>query len=164
MEESMAGRSKSKKNVALVVAPSPGAFERLREAGVECGIDPRAMEQLVVRLQGRPPSAEGRLKLDDAELLSLIDDKLARAFQNLDDFSLGQSSARDLSVTIGVLTDKRRLLRPENDGPYQPYKEMKKLDDVLEALCKEMKRRGLLYEVTPPATAAVANAGTGGVP
>ena len=111
----MAGKSKSKKNVALVVAPSPGAFERLREAGVECGIDLRAMEQLVVRLQGRPPSAAGRLKLDDAELLSLIDDKLARAFQNLDDFYLGQSSARDLSVTIGVLTDKRKMLRPEND-------------------------------------------------
>ena len=106
----MAGKSKSKTNGMLAVQPSADDFEELKAVGVRCGIDPRAMQQLVTRLQGRPPSAEGRLKLDDAELLSLIDDKLARAFQNLDDFSLGQSSARDLSVTIGVLTDKRKML------------------------------------------------------
>ncbi len=104
------------------------------------------------------------MKLDDVELISLIDDRLARAFQNLDDFALGQSSARDLSVTIGVLTDKRRLLRPENDTPIQRFKDMRKLDEVLLEMAKEMKRRGLLYEVTPPATAPVANAGNGGVP
>ncbi len=146
----MAGRPKSraKRSRSLAAAPSPDAFERLEQAGIECGVDPLAMEQLVVRLQGRPPSAEGRLKLDDAELLSLIDDKLARAFQNLDDFSLGQSSARDLSVTIGVLTDKRKMLKPENDGPYQPYQQMKKLDDVLKMLHDECVRRGLLDDVT----------------
>jgi hypothetical protein len=160
----MAGKSKSKTNAALVVQPSADDFEELKAVGVRCGIDVRAMQQLVTRLQGRPPSAEGRLKLDDAELLSLIDDKLARAFQNLDDFSLGQSSARDLSVTIGVLTDKRRLLRPENDTPVQRFRDMRKLDEVLEEMAKEMKRRGLLYEVTPPAAAPVANGGNKGVP
>ena len=54
----MAGRSKkSKKNRTLAATRSPDAFERLKRAGVECGVDARAMEQLVVRLQGRPPSA-----------------------------------------------------------------------------------------------------------
>ncbi len=162
----MAGRPKSraKRNLVAAGAPSPDAFERLEQAGIECGVDPLAMQQLVTRLQGRPPSAEGRLKLDDQELLSLIDDKLARAFQNLDDFSLGQSSARDLSVTIGVLTDKRRLLKPENDTPIQRFKKMRQLDEVLLEMAKEMKRRGLLYEVTPPAAAPAENAGNEGVP
>ncbi len=155
----MAGKSKSKTNGMLAVQPSADDFEELKAVGVRCGIDPRAMEQLVVRLQGRPPSAEGRLKLDDAELLSLIDDKLARAFQNLDDFSLGQSSARDLSVTIGVLTDKRRLLKPENDTPVQRFKEIPKLDEILVALVKEGKRRGLLDDVTPAAATPGVNAG-----
>ena len=145
-----------------MAAPSPEAFERLLAAGIECGIDPRAMEQLVVRLQGRPPSAEGRLKLDDAELLSLIDDKLARAFQNLDDFSLGQSSARDLSVTIGVLTDKRKALKPE-DGPVQRFRDMKKIDEVLKALHAEAVRRGWLDDKGMTAAAPVANAGNGGM-
>ncbi len=160
----MAGRSKkSKKNRTLAATRSPDAFERLKRAGVECGVDARAMEQLVVRLQGRPPSAKGRLKIDDVELLSLVNDRLALAFEFLDDFSLGQSSARDLSVTIGVLTDKRKSLRPE-EGLVQRYKNIPKLDEVLLEMAKEMKRRGLLYEVTPPATAPVANAGNRDLP
>ena len=153
----MAGRSKSKsRKGALAVRPSAGAFERLQQALVDCAVDPRAARQLVTRLEGRPLSPEGRLKLDDVELLALIDDRLARAFQNLDDFALGQSSARDLTVSIGVLTDKRRLLKPE-DGPVQRFKDMKKLDEVFKALIDEGLRRGLLVGVTPaPAEASVA--------
>ena len=144
------GKAKqSKISGVLAVQPTTDAFERLKQAGIECGVDPRAMEQLVVRLQGRPPSADGRLKLDDTELLALIDDGIARAFQNLDDFSLGQSSARDLSVTIGVLTDKRKSLQPEDGGPVQSYQDIKKMDEVLLMLVEEMKRRGELIEVAP---------------
>ena len=135
---------KSKTSGALTVQPPTEAFERLKLAGIECGVDPRAMEQLVVRLQGRPPSADGRLKLDDTELLALIDDGIARAFQNLDDFSLGQSSARDLSVTIGVLTDKRKSLQPEDGGPVQSYQDIKKMDEMALILHAECVRRGLL--------------------
>lgn len=143
------GKAKqSKISGVLAVQPTTDAFERLKQAGIECGVDQRAMEQLVVRLQGRPPSADGRLKLDDTELLALIDDGIARAFQNLDDFSLGQSSARDLSVTIGVLTDKRKSLQPEDGGPVQNYKDIKKLDEVGRLLVEEMKRRGELTDVT----------------
>ncbi len=140
---------KSKINGTLVVQPTTDAFERLKQAGIECGVDPRAMEQLVVRLQGRPPSADGRLKLDDKELLALIDDGIARAFKNLDDYSLGLSSARDLSVTIGVLTDKRKILQPEDGGPVQSYRDIKKRDEVLLMMVEEMKRRGRLVEVKP---------------
>ena len=132
---------KSKINGGLVVQPTTDAFERLTQAGIECGVDPRAMEQLVVRLQGRPSSADGRLKLDDKELLALIDDGIARAFQNLDDYSLGLSSARDLSVTIGVLTDKRKILQPEDAGPVQAYKAIKDIDETILIFAEEIKRR-----------------------
>ncbi len=158
-------KARKSKNAALVAMPSPDAFERLRDAGVECGIDPRAMQQLVTRLQGRPLSAGGRLKLDDVELISLIDDRLARAFQALDDFSLGQSSARDLSVTIGVLTDKRKALKPE-EGPVQRFKDMKKIDEVLKALHAEAVRCGWLDNggLTPEGAALAANTGNDSVP
>ena len=167
----MAGRPRSrakaraKASGTLAVQPSAAAFKRLEQAGIECGVDPLAMEQLVVRLQGRPPSAEGRLTLDDAELISLIDDKLARAFQNLDDFSLGQSSARDLSVTIGVLTDKRRQLKPEG-GPITTYKDYQKMDAVLKELHAEAVRNGWLDNdgLTPEGAALDANPGNGGTP
>ncbi len=167
----MAGRPKSramaraKASGTLAVQPSAAAFKRLEQAGIECGVDPLAMEQLVMRLQGRPKSAEGRLKLDDQELLSLIDDKLARAFQNLDDFSLGQSSARDLSVTIGVLTDKRRQLKPEG-GPITTYKDYQKTVEVLKGLHAEAVRNGWLDNdgLTAEGAALDANTGNGSLP
>ena len=117
-----------------------------------------------MRLQGRPPSADGRLKLDDTELLALIDDGIARAFQNLDDFSLGQSSARDLSVTIGVLTDKRKALQPE-DGPIRTYKGHQTITETLKALHAEAVRNGWLDNsgLTPKGAALTANTGNGSV-
>ena len=167
----MAGRPRSrakaraKASGTLAVQPSAAAFKRLEQAGIECGVDPLAMEQLVMRLQGRPKSAEGRLKLDDQELLSLIDDKLARAFQNLDDFALGQSSARDLSVTIGVLTDKRKALKPDG-GPITTYKDYQKMDEVLKGLHAEAVRNGWLDNdgLTPKGAALDANTGNSSLP
>ena len=159
----MAGRKKLKRKGALAARRSPGSFERFHDLGVELGIDPRAMTQLITRLEGRPTSARGRLKIDDVELLSLIDEKLASAFFYLDDFALGQSSARDLSVTIGVLTDKRRILKPE-DGPIERFKEMKKLDEVARMFHTEMVRRGLLEDVTPVAATPAENPGNGSPP
>ncbi len=158
----MAGRSKSKTNGMLAVQPSADAFKRLEAAGIECGVDPRSMRQLVTRLQGRPLSAGGRLKLDDVELISLIDDRLARAFEALDDFSLGQSSARDLSVTIGVLTDKRKALQPE-DGPIRTYKDHQTIAETLKALHAEAVRNGWLDNsgLTPKGAALAANTGNG---
>ena len=140
------------KNSTPVVQPTAEAFERLKHAGIECGIDPRAMKQLVVRLQVRPP-AKGRLKLDDKELLALIDDRLARAFAFLDDFTLGQASARDLTVNIGILTDKRQLLRGEPTVITRP-EDVKKLDEVGRLLLAEMERRGELIDITPEAKGA----------
>ncbi len=142
--------AKLKTGGILTVQPTADAFERLKLAGIECGVDERAMEQLVVRLQGRPPSADGRLKLDDTELLALIDDGLARAFQNLDDFSLGQSSARDLSVTIGVLTDKRKSLQPEDSSPVQRYREIEDIDEAILKTAEEIKQqRRKLGKIVP---------------
>ena len=126
-----------------VVQPTAGAFERLKHAGIECGIDARSMKQLVVRLQVRPPA-----KLDDKELLALIDDRLARAFAFLDDFTLGQASARDLTVNIGILTDKRQLLRGE-PTVITRLEDVKKMDELGAMLVTEMKRRGKIIDVTP---------------
>ena len=97
----MAGRPKSRarKNRALAAAaaaPLPDALERFKQAGVECGFDTRAMERFAARLRKRPRSANGRLKLDDRELLALIDDRLVIALECLDDVVLGEANAREL--------------------------------------------------------------------
>ncbi len=106
-------------------------------------------------------STRGRLKLDDKELLALLDDGIARAFEVLDNFALGEASARDVATIIGILTDKRQILK---GGPTAivKFEDMRKLDEFLEDVSKELKRRGdeKVIDVTPPAEAPVANGGS----
>ncbi len=157
----MAGRSKSKKSRAVAAAPLPEALERFKAAGIACGYDADTMERLAARCQGRPPSARGRVKLDDVELLAVIDDRLARVFEFFDDHVLGKMDGRNLMVAAGILTDKRQILRGEPTA-ITKFQDMRKLDDVLEEAVKELKRRSKMIDVTPvPAAAPVANAGNG---
>ncbi len=156
----MAGRPKSRarKNRSIVAAPSPEALERFKQAGVECGFDARAMERFVARLQGSSLSTRGRLKLDDKELLALVDDGIARAFEVLDNFALGQASARDVATIIGILTDKRQILKGEPTAIVK-FEDMRKLDEILEQVSAELKRRENVIDVTPaPETPGVSPA------
>ncbi len=156
----MAGRPKSraKQNRSIVAAPSPEALERFKQAGVECGFDARAMETFVARLQGSSLSTRGRLKLDDKELLALLDDGIARAFEVLDNFALGEASARDVATIIGILTDKRQILKGEPTAIVK-FEDMRKLDEFLEEASRELRRRGDGPEVIDVTPAPVANRG-----
>ncbi len=156
----MAGRPKTraKKSRALAAAPSPDALERFKQAGVELGFDARAMESFVARLQSCSLSTRGRLKLDDKELLALLDDGIARAFEVLDNFALGEASARDVATIIGILTDKRQILKGEPTAIVK-FEDMRKLDEILEQVSKELKRRENVIDVTPaPETPGVSPA------
>ena len=159
----MAGRKKSKSNRALVVAPSAEALERFKAAGVAIGYDLDTMERLAARCQGTPPSARGRVRLDDVELLSVIDDRLARVFEYFDDHVLGKMDGRNLMVAAGILTDKRQLLRGEPTA-ITKFLDMRNMDEVMEMFRKEAARRARLapVDVTPPAAAPVANGGNEG--
>ena len=159
----MAGRPKTraKKNRALAAAASPEDFKRLLQVGIKCGIDARAMERLVARLQGRSLSAKGgRLKLDDRELLALINDRLALAFEYLDEVTFGEANARDLATNIGILIDKRRLLRDQPTAITR-REDVAKLDEFLVEAVEELRRGGVampeVVDVTPPAAALVEN-------
>ena len=167
LEESMAGRSKSKaKSKALAAKPSAEALERFKKAGIACGYDPDTMERLAARCQGRPPSAKGRVKLTDPELVAAIDAQLVRVFEYFDDHTLAQMSGRDLLVGAGILIDKRQVLRGEPTA-ITKFLDMRNMNEVMEMFRKEAARRERLapVEVTPePATAPVANGGNEGVP
>ncbi len=162
MEEAVAGRSKSKKNRAVAAAPSPEALERFKAAGIACGYDPDTMERLAARCQGRPPSARGRFRLNEQELMAVIETGLAKVFEYFDDHTLAQMSGRDLLVGAGILIDKRQLLRGEPTA-ITKFQDMRHMDEVMEMFRKEAARRERLapIDVTPE---AVENAGNGGMP
>ena len=161
----MAGQPKTRARKAreLAVQASPEDFEKFKAAGIACGFDSDTMERLVARCQGPMPSAKGRVKLDDVELLAVIDDRLSRVLAYLDDHTLSKMDGRNLMVAAGILIDKRQLL---NDRPtaITQYSDMKKLDDVIEEALAELKRRGKMIDVTPGAAEPVAIPGNGSAP
>ncbi len=109
----MAGRPKSraKTNGVVAIQPSTKALERFKAAGIACGYDANTMERLAARCQGKPLPARGRFRLDDQELLAVIDDRLARVFEYFDDHVLSKIDGRNLNVDDGILTYNRQLLR-----------------------------------------------------
>ncbi len=157
------GCKTAKKSNVAVFQPPPEALERLKQAGIDCGISAQIMKLLVgrLRVRSRPPTGKRR-KLDDKQLVDLIDDRLARTLEFMDDFTLAHASARDLAVTSGVLIDKRQLLR---DKPTHIVKieDIRKMDEMAKLLHEEMERRGLLVDVTPePVADAPAKNANGG--
>ncbi len=147
----MAGQPKTRARKAreLAVQASPEDFEKFKAAGIKCGFDSDTMERLVARCQGGAPSAKGRVRLDDVELLAVIDDRLVQVLEYLDHHALSKMDGRNLMVAAGILIDKRQIL---NDRPtaITQYSDMKKLDEILEETAKELMRRGeLTIDVTP---------------
>ena len=161
----MAGRPKSraKRNLAVAVAPSAAALERFKKAGIACGYDSDTMARLAARCQGRPLSATGRVKFTDPELVAAIEARLADVIEYFDDQTLAKMGGRDLMVALGILIDKRQLLKGEPTAIMR-YEDMRKLDEFLEDVAKELRQRGELVDVTPPAAAPAENAGNEGVP
>ncbi len=162
----MAGQPKTRARKAreLAVQALPEDFEKFKAAGIKCGFDSDTMERLVARCQGGLPSAKDRVKLDDVELLAVIDDRLAQVLEYLDPYALSKMDGRNLMVAAGILIDKRQLL---SDKPtaITKYEDMRKLDDILEEVSAEVRRRGKLVDVTPePAAAPVVNPGNGSSP
>ncbi len=158
----MAGRPKTRARKAreLAVQVSPEDFEKFKAAGIACGLDSDTMERLIARFQGGLLSAKGRVKLDDVELLAVIDDRLSRVLAYLDDHTLSKMDGRNLMVAAGILIDKRQLL---NDRPtaITQYSDLAKLDEVMADAMAELKRRGKLIDVTPGAAEPVVNPGNG---
>ncbi len=162
----MAGRPKTRARKArelATAAPSPDALERFKQAGIKCGFDSDTMERLIARGQGGLLSAKGRVKLDDVELLAVIDDRLTRVLAYLDDHTLSKMDGRNLMVAAGILIDKRQLL---NDRPtaITQYSDLAKLDEVMEEVSAELRRRGKLVDVTPEPAEPIAIPGNGSAP
>ncbi len=124
------------------------------------------MERLAARCQGRPPSAKGRVKFTDPQLLAVIEARLADVFEYFDDHTLARMSGRDLLVGVGILVDKRQLLKGEPTA-ITKFLDMRNMDEVMEMFRKEAARRERLAPVDAapePAAAPVANGGNRDLP
>lgn len=134
-------------DVAVAAIEEP--WMKISQLARECGMPPAAVDALVDRLRKRysPAVAEVR-KVTGRQMLELLEERLMMALEYLGDAKMAEASARDLAVVIGVLAEKRALLRGE---PTQiiGVEERRNLSELLPALLKEAERRGMTVDLNP---------------
>jgi hypothetical protein len=152
-------QSSSTKGGALIEARQPDVAAQmisdLAEGGridqviTASGLPPATARALLKRLRTQHLPVQLEVKrLKTAELIDVIDEKIALTLGFMDEVTLSTATASQLAVVFGILSDKRQLLRGE---PTQilSVQERSSLDTLMPALLAEAKRRGQSVELTP---------------
>jgi hypothetical protein len=124
----------------------PLSEDRLRELAESCGLSQVTMQSLLRRHRARSqPVVEELKRVRTDELQALLDDRATRALGWLDDAAMSQASARDLAIVVGILLEKRQLLRGE---PTQilTVDDRRTLNEIAASVMKECHRRGMVIE------------------
>ena len=129
---------------AAAIDAATDPFVSVRAAAKEAGLPLSTTQQLIKRLEARYRPLNNELKtLKTKELLAMIDDRLHRALNYLDDYVLCGASARDLAVITGVLFDKRQLLSSQ-PTQIRSFAQARDDEETVMLLLVEMKSRGLI--------------------
>ena len=92
-----------------------------------------------------PLVLEEAKKLDTSQLIEAFNKKIAMGLEYVDPVAFSGASLRDITVSLGIMIDKMRLLQGE---PTQilSIDDRRSLHDVLPDLMVELKRRGMDIE------------------
>lgn len=93
----------------------------------------------------RPRKVEWRL--DDKELLARIEDIAARLVNSFTDAELMRMAPTQKGILLGILIDKRQILRGQPTAILS-IEDRRNLLELVPALVREVERRGLI-DVTP---------------
>ena len=129
--------------LADVLLEGSKPFVSFLAAAKELGLKTHTTQRLVQRLraQYQPVLSELR-KFQKDEFLGLLEDRAHRALEYMDDYTLANANAKDLAIIVGILMEKRQLLRGE---PTQilSIEERAGMSDLIPKLLREAERRGL---------------------
>ena len=138
VEEALTGEQ-----LADVLLEGSKPFQSFIAAAKELGLKPGTTQRLVQRLraQYQPVLSELR-KFQKDEFLGLLEDRAHRALEYMDDYNLANANAKDLAIIVGILMEKRQLLRGE---PTQilSIEERAGMGELIPRLLQEASRRGL---------------------
>lgn len=126
---------------------------RFSEIAETYGIPKQTLQGLVKRMQVRQGRFISQVRdLRTIELKEMVGKKIHLLMEYLDDKVASEASARDLSMGIAQLLEKRQLLRGEPTAIISDH-ERSKLHELLPALIAEGVRRGIsmdgVKDVTP---------------
>ncbi len=112
-----------------------------------CGIPGEAAKHIVKRLRSRymPVVAEVQ-KVSTKSILAQMDEALPLLLAKMKDTDLINNSAlREIAVAVGVLVEKRQLLRGE-PTQIMTLEERKSMKELTPALISEMEKRSLTVD------------------
>jgi|TARA_Y100000310_G_C20662701_1_gene805660 hypothetical protein len=123
----------------LDVATDP--FISLRAAAETCGVDPLTASRMIQRLKRRrKPLYDELIKVKGADLTAMIEDRIWRILQFIDEGVMADAGLKELTVALGTLIDKRQLLSGEPTQIISVH-ERKDMGDLLGILLREAERR-----------------------
>src|SRR3990167_988763 len=143
--EKMAALSEEEQLEVIDLATEP--FVNFAREGARLGIDRKILARMVKRFQSTLSPVIGKERtLKTGRLLEVLEDKIARTLDWLDDEVLAKATAKDLAITLGILLEKRALLRGE---PTQilAIEERLALNQLIPELVREAKHRGMVIDL-----------------
>jgi len=136
-------------DVVMTDPSHESGIKRFMEAAAACGM-PKAMAlSLKKRMETRYlPASESLRTVNTGTLIQYLDDRALKALEYMDDAVFAEAPLRDLAVTMGILIEKRQLLRGE---PTQilSVEERSSLDDLIPMIVDEAQRRGMAIDNNP---------------
>jgi len=135
--------------LATLLEAEGDPFATLKAAGKAAGLQDKVVAGLMKRLRAQYGEVTEELKnIHSGMLAEELTKKAWMALSYLDDFSMSQMSAKDAAIVVGILLEKRQLLRGE---PTQiiSVEERAGLDELSKAILKETERRGLTIDMEP---------------
>ncbi len=95
----------------------------------------------LLKAKHHPISTELR-KVKTGDLVAVIEDRMSRLMDHLDEDKMKAANVNSLAVAFGILTDKRQLLRGEPTSIIG-HEDRLKLTELVPELIAEMKKRGM---------------------
>lgn len=124
------------------------AIDRVNEQLRAAGVNDKVSTALVRRLKVKYANAVFATRdLRSNEIIEMLGNKISLVAEFLDDKVVAEASARDLMLGLGVMIEKRNLLRGEPTAIISDH-ERKKLHELAPALLAEIRRRGMTVEGT----------------
>ena len=144
--------------VAQVMDLASEPLLNLKAAAEECGLSPSVAQRLVARVRSQYQPMMSEMKaFKTSDITKKIEDKAMRALDWLDDYKMAQASAKDLAIIVGILLEKRQLMRGEPTHIFSTTERMS-LNELVPMMVKEANRRGMelshegeMVDVTPGA-------------
>ena len=125
----------------LDIASDP--YAKISQLAEETGLDPHVIRRMVERMRAQHQPVLSELKaVKTQELTEIIEDRMWRALQYMDDYSMSRATVKDLAIAFGILGDKRQLLKGEPTHIIS-HNERLNLNELAPKLIAEMERRGI---------------------